>query len=136
MTRYLLDTNIWIYLMRNRPPQVRQRFARLKPDSVVMSPVVLGELHLGWRKSAKPDDNRMLPEQYTQLVNVAPIDDAVASTYAEIRAELEMRGTPIGGNDLWIAAQARERNCILVTNNMAEFQGVPGLRLEDWVTTQ
>lgn len=133
MTRYLLDTNIWIYLMRNRPPEVRARYARLKPGAVVLSPVVLGELHVGWRKSARAEDNHALLEHYVQGAALDPIDAAIASAYGEIRAELEVRGTPIGENDLWIAAQARERNCVLVTHNVTEFARVRELRVEDWV---
>jgi tRNA(fMet)-specific endonuclease VapC len=133
VTRYLLDTNVWIYLMRNRPPEVRTRYARLKPGAVVLSPVVLGELHVGWRKSANAQVNRELLDQYVHGAELDPIDAAVAAAYGEIRAELESSGTPIGGNDLWIAAQARERHCVLVTHNVAEFSRVRGLRLEDWV---
>ena len=133
MTRYLLDTNIWIYLMRNRPPEVRARFARLKPGAVMLSPVVLGELHVGWRKSAHAEANHVLLDHYVQGAELDPIDAAVAATYGDIRAELEASGTPIGANDLWIAAHARERHCVLVTDNAAEFSRVRGLRVEDWV---
>lgn len=133
MTRYLLDTNIWIYLMRNRPPEVRARFSRLKPGAVVMSPVVLGELHVGWRKSANPETNHILLEHYVHGATLDPIDAAIAAAYGEIRDELEALGTPIGANDLWIAAQARERHCVLVTHNLAEFSRVRNLRVEDWV---
>lgn len=133
MTRYLLDTNIWIYLMRNRPPEVRARFARLKPGAVVLSPVVLGELHVGWRKSAHAAANHVLLDHYVQGAELDPIDAAVAAAYGDIRAELEASGTPIGANDLWIAAHARERHCVLVTHNVAEFSRVRGLRVEDWV---
>ena len=135
VTRYLLDTNIWIYLMRNRPPEVRARYARLKPGAVVMSPVVLGELHVGWRKSASAEANRVLLDHYVQGAELDPIDAVVATSYGEIRAELEANGTPIGGNDLWIAAHARERHCVLVTHNVAEFSRVRGLRVEDWVAS-
>ena len=134
MTRYLLDTNIWIYMMRNRPAQVRARYSRLKPGAIVLSPVVLGELHVGWRKSANAEANHVLLEHYVQAAVLDPIDAAVAAAYGEIRAELEARGTPIGENDLWIAAQARERHCVLVTHNVAEFSRVRDLRIEDWVT--
>ena len=133
MTRYLLDTNIWIYLMRNRPPEVRARFARLKPGAVVLSPVVVGELHVGWRKSAHAEANHVLLDHYVQGAELDPIDAAVAAAYGDIRAELEASGTPIGANDLWIAAHARERHCVLVTHNVAEFSRVRGLRVEDWV---
>lgn len=133
MTRFLLDTNIWICIMRNRPPEVRERFAQLPPSSVVMSPVVLGELHVGWRKSLRVDSNRSLLQRFTQGATVEPVDANVAASYGEIRAELEHRGTPIGENDFWIAAQARATDCVLVTHNISEFARVRGLRIEDWV---
>jgi tRNA(fMet)-specific endonuclease VapC len=136
VTRYLLDTNVWIHLMRNRPPEVRQRFGRLAPGTVVMSPVVLGELHLGWRKSAQRDANRELLERYAQTAQPDPIDHAVAATYGELRADLEARGLPIGANDLWIAAQALCRDFVLVTHNVAEFGRIARLKLEDWVGRQ
>ena len=133
MTRYLLDTNIWIYVMRNRPPEVRQRFAQLAPASVVLSPVVLGELHVGWRKSVRIEANPLLLQQFTQGAMLEPVDANVASAYGEIRAELEQLGATIGQNDLWIAAQARAGDCVLVTHNASEFARVRGLRVEDWV---
>lgn len=133
MTRHLLDTNIWIYVMRNRPPEVRERFVKLKPGSVVLSPIVLGELNVGWRKSDRAEANRDILEQYVQTAQLEVIDEAAASAYGEIRAALEAQGTPIGENDMWIAAQARESNCVLVTHNLGEFRRVPGLRVEDWV---
>ena len=133
MTRYLLDTNIWIYVMRNRPPEVRARFAQLVPSSVILSPVVLGELHVGWRKSARAQANRTLLQRFTEGATLAPIDAEVASAYGEIRTELEHLGTPIGANDLWIAAQARAGDCVLVTHDLGEFARVNGIRVEDWV---
>ena len=133
MTRYLLDTNVWIYVMRNKPPEVRERFAKLVPDSVVLSAVVLGELKVGWRKSAHARANRNLLEGFTRGAVFEPIDVAIASAYGEIRAELESLGTPIGANDLWIAAQARATKCVLVTHDVDEFKRVRGLKVEDWV---
>jgi tRNA(fMet)-specific endonuclease VapC len=133
VTRYLLDTNIWIHVMRNRPPQVRERFAQLRPASVVMSPVVLGELHVGWRTSARAQANHPLLQRFIQGATLEPLDAQVAETYGEIRTELEQLGTPIGANDLWIAAQARAKDCVLVTHNVGEFARVSGLHIEDWV---
>ena len=133
MTKYLLDTNIWIYLMRNRPSEVRTRYSRLKPGAVLLSPIVLGELNVGWRKSAQREANQALLESYLRGAVVDPIDSDVAAAYGDIRVELETKGTPIGQNDLWIAAHARERGCILVTHNVAEFARIRELRVEDWV---
>ena len=133
MTRYLLDTNIWVYIMNNRHPEVRQRFALLPPASVVLSPVVLGELHAGWRKSGRAAANQALLQQYTRGAALEALDAEVAFHYGDIRAELEQLGTPIGGNDLWIAAQARAIDCVVVTHNSREFERVRGLSVEDWV---
>ena len=132
MTRYLPDTNIWIYAMRNKPHHVRERLSRMAPENVVLSPIVLGELNVGWRKSTRIEADRKLLESFTRGVSLQPLDAAVATTYGEIRVELEKLGTPIGGNDLWIAAQARAANCVLVTHDVREFERVPGLRVEDW----
>lgn len=132
MTRYLLDTNIWIYAMRNQPPQVRTRLARLSPANVVLSPVVLGELHVGWRKSVHTEANRNALQQFTEGATFEALDADAAMHYGEIRAELEKLGTPIGENDMWIAAQARAGKCVLVTHNVAEFQRVARLKIEDW----
>ena len=135
MKRYLLDTNIWIYVMRDTPPEVRKRFARLAPARVVLSPVVLGELNVGWRKSGNPESNRTLLDAFTRGAAFDPIDAEVASAYGEIRAELEGLGTLIGPNDLWIAAHARAADCVLVTHDVAEFSPVRRLRVEDWVAS-
>lgn len=126
---------MWIYVMRNRPLQVRARYERLEPGASVMSPIVLGELHVGWRKSAQAEANRSVLDQYLRTTVHDPVDDAVAGAYGELRAELEARGTPIGANDLWIAAHARERGCVLVTHDIAEYERVRGLRIEDWART-
>jgi len=112
---------------------VRTRFAQLSPSSVIMSPVVLGELHVGWRKSARAETNRTLLQRFTEGATLAPIDAEVASVYGEIRTELEQLGSPIGANDLWIAAQARAAECVLVTHDVGAFGRVSGLRIEDWV---
>ena len=92
MKRYLLDTNIWIYAMRNKPPQVRERLSVLSPEQVVMSPVVLGELHVGWRKSANLAANQRLLESFVSAVPLLALNGAVASAYGEIRVELEQIG--------------------------------------------
>ena len=105
----------------------------LNPHAVYPAPVVLGDLHVGWRKSAHAEANHVLLDHYEQGAELDPIDAAVAAAYGDIRAELEASGTPIGANDLWIAAHARERHCVLVTHNVAEFSRVRGLRVEDWV---
>ena len=112
MTRYLLDTNIWIYLMRNRPSEVRARYSRLKPGAVLLSPIVLGELNVGWRKSAQREANQVLLESYLQGAVVDPIDSNVAAAYGDIRAELETNGTPGDPVSLDIGAQPRAHDAL------------------------
>jgi tRNA(fMet)-specific endonuclease VapC len=90
-------------------------------------------LNVGWRKSAHAQANRILLEGFTRGAVLEPIDAAVASAYGEIRAELETLGTPIGANDMWIAAQARATKCVLVTHDVDEFTRVRGLKVQDWV---
>jgi tRNA(fMet)-specific endonuclease VapC len=131
--RYSLDSNIWIYLMKNQHPEVRYRFERMVPGSVVMCPVVLGELYVGWRNSAHTDKNRRLLDEFTRDAVLEPVSADTALRYAETRVDLYRVGKPIGPNDLWIAAHALAHDCILVTHNVGEFERVPGLQVEDWV---
>lgn len=133
MPRYLLDTNICIYIKNHRPAEVLARFAKLPPGKVVMSAVTYGELCFGAEKSSKPKESRHILEQLIALIPVLPLDEIVSVHYGKIREHLQASGKPIGNNDLWIAAHALAGRLILVTNNVAEFERVPGLRIENWV---
>lgn len=129
----LLDTNICIYIARNRPPSVAERFAQAVPGSLGISPITWGELCFGADKS---DDPKRAHERLARFVADVPVHIPGSETglhYGEIRAALERVGTPIGNNDLWIAAHARALGVTLVSNNVSEFERVPGLRLEKWV---
>jgi tRNA(fMet)-specific endonuclease VapC len=128
----LLDTNICIYIARNRPPAVAERFARVTPGSLGISLVTWGELCFG---AAKSNDSERAHARLARFVEDVPVLIPGADTgrhYGEIRASLERAGTPIGNNDLWIAAHARALGITLVSNNTREFERVPGLRLENW----
>ena len=131
--RYLLDTNICIYIRRRRPPRVLERFRHLKAAEVALSVVTYGELLYGAEKSLTRARALQELEQFASLVQIFPLPMAAARTYGSIRAALEAKGEIISSNDLWIAAHAKAADLILVTNNKREFKRVPGLRVENWI---
>lgn len=132
MLRYLLDTNLCIRVLRDRPPAIRDRFNQ-DADALAISTIVLTELLHGAAKSARPEHNRREVERFAARLEVLTFDAAAADHAADIRAALERRGRPIGGYDLLIAGHARSRGLIVVTGNLAEFGRVEGLRCEDWL---
>lgn len=134
MPRYLLDTNICIYIKNHRPAEVLARFTKLPPGKVAMSAITYGELCFGAEKSSKPKETRHILEQLIVLIPVLPLDNTVSVHYGKIRQHLQASGKPIGNNDLWIAAHALANKLVLVTNNVAEFERVNGLRIENWVS--
>ncbi len=131
--RYLLDTNIVIYVRRRRPPEVLSRFEKLEPGEAALSVITYGELLYGLEKSTSPADGLQQLEELAYVIPVLPLPAEAARTYGAIRARLEANGEMIGHNDLWIAAHANAANLTLVTNNEREFRRVPGLRIENWV---
>lgn len=132
--RYLLDTNICIYIAKHNPPEVRERFARHAARELAMSVVTLGELRFGAEKSQSRERALASIQTLTSLITVAPLPEAAGEHYGQIRAALQANGQIIGNNDLWLAAHARAEGWILVTNNEREFVRVPGLQVENWVT--
>ncbi len=132
--RYLLDTNICIYIHRQRPTKVMQRFQKLRPGEAVISVVTWGELLYGAEKSREQNIALERLQEFTTLIPVLPLPTAAGHAYGPIRAALETRGTPIGNNDLWIAAPAKSENLTLVTNNEREFRRVAGLRIQNWAS--
>ncbi|MFP4062532.1 MAG: type II toxin-antitoxin system VapC family toxin [Halochromatium sp.] len=130
--RYLLDTNICIYIAKRRPPEVAGRFERLYPGEVGMSMITYGELLLGAQKSQHPEQTAQRLVRFVELVPVLGLPEGCPWHYARIRAELECAGTPIGANDLWIAAHALASGLILVSNNLREFGRVSALQTENW----
>jgi tRNA(fMet)-specific endonuclease VapC len=131
--RYLLDTNICIYIARHNPPAVREHFARHSAAELAMSVVTLGELRFGAEKSQAREKALAVIQQLESLIQVAPLQEAAGEHYGQIRAQLQAEGQPIGSNDLWLAAHARSAGWILVTNNEREFERVAGLQIENWV---
>jgi tRNA(fMet)-specific endonuclease VapC len=132
--RYLLDTNICIYIAKHNPPAVRARFERHTASELVMSVVTLGELQFGAEKSQQREKALAAIQSLTQVLCVAALPEAAGEHYGQIRAELQACGKIIGGNDLWLAAHARAEGWTLVTNNEREFARVSGLLVENWVS--
>ncbi len=131
--KYLLDTNICIYIAKNKPESLIKKFESLKVDEVAMSVITFGELLYGANKSHFSEQSHKKLMELSTLIPVLTLDSKVADHYGDIRSHLEKSGNLIGNNDLWIASHARSRNVILVTNNLKEFRRVPALQLENWV---
>lgn len=136
MLRYLLDTNIVIDVIRRRPPEVREVFNR-QHGRMAISAITLAELAHGAEKSSDPPRNLAVIEDFCSRLEVLPYTAKAAMHFGSIRAALEARGTPIGPTikpgDLHIAAHARSEGLTLVTNNLREFERVPGLLSENWL---
>jgi tRNA(fMet)-specific endonuclease VapC len=130
--RYMLDTNLCIRVLRDRPQGLRERF-NAEADALCISTVVLSELLYGAGKSARPVENRREVERFAARLEVLPFDADAAAHAAEIRVVLEQRGRMIGAYDLLIAGHARSRGLVVVTANLGEFSRVEGLRCEDWL---
>jgi tRNA(fMet)-specific endonuclease VapC len=130
--RYMLDTNICIYIAKHRPPEVKARFERLKPGQLVISAVTYGELYYGASKSSQRATALAQLQDLLEDVPVENLDSAAARAHGEIRATLERQGRIIGNNDLWIGAHALALNVTLATNNEREFKRIPGLSVENW----
>ena len=130
--RYLLDTNICIYIAKHNPPAVRERFARHPANELAMSVITYGELQYGAQKSQAKMQARRVVKSLTTAIAIAELEPVVGEHYGAIRAELETQGRIIGNNDLWIAAHARAKGWTLVTNNEREFLRVNGLKFENW----
>ena len=132
MIGYLLDTNIAIYVIKRRPLPMLEVFNR-HAGRMAISSITLAELIHGVEKSSKPAHNLAAAEDFCSRLVVLPYGDKAAYHYGIIRAQLEKAGSPIGINDLHIAAHARSEGLVLVTNNLREFKRVPALQCENWV---
>lgn len=131
--RFLLDTNICIYIARHNPPAVRARFEQVASDAVAMSVVTLGELRHGAEKSQAAPKAIAALARLQAAIQVMNLGEEAGVHYGQIRSALEKAGSPVGNNDLWIAAHARSQGWTLVTNNEREFLRIPGLQVENWV---
>ena len=132
MLKYLLDTNIAIYVIKRRPITVLGLFNE-NAGRMAISAISLSELFHGAEKSARVAQNLAVVEEFVSLLEVLPYTAKASMHYGAIRSTLEKSGRPIGVNDLHIAAHARSAGLTLVTNNVGEFERGPGLLLENWV---
>jgi tRNA(fMet)-specific endonuclease VapC len=132
MLKYLLDTNIVIYVLKRRPKAVLEIFNR-NASRMAISSITLSELTYGAEKSPNVDKNLEAIEEFVSHLDVLPYDAKASQHYGQIKAALEKRGEIIGENDIHIAAHAISQGLILVTNNLREFKRVPNLALENWV---
>ena len=132
MLRYLLDTNIVIYVLKRRPVEVLATF-NANASRMAISSITLAELLHGAEKSQRVNENLAAIEDFCSRLEVLTYGTKAAQHYGAIRAALEKIGQPIGINDLHIAAHARSEGLVLVTNNLAEFERIPALELENWV---
>jgi tRNA(fMet)-specific endonuclease VapC len=128
----MLDTNICIYVMKNYPQDLRDKFNALA-EQLCISSITLGELHYGAEKSARRTENLTVIERFVARLDVLPFANNAAAHYGQVRAELERAGTPCGVHDMQIGGHARSAGLIVVTNNMREFTRMPGVRSENWV---
>ncbi len=132
MLRYLLDTNVLSHLLKHPAGSVAAKVAGLDGSEICTTIIVACELRYGARKKGSPNLAGKV-DRLLQSLDVVPLETGIDDHYAEIRVALERPGTPIGPNDLLIAAHARALNLTLVTGNTDEFSRVPGLRVENWL---
>jgi tRNA(fMet)-specific endonuclease VapC len=130
--RYLLDTNICIYIRQKRPEEVLLRFRKLRPGEAALSVITYGELLYGGAKSKQRVAALERLRELVHLLPAIPLPETAAETYGTIRADLESKGQMIGNNNLWIAAHALAAGLTLVTNNEKEFRRVRGLKVQNW----
>ena len=132
MLKYMLDTNIVIYVIKRRPLEVLATFNQ-HAGQMCISSITLSELLHGVEKSAQPDHNLRQVESFVSRLDVLDYTSKASAHYGDIRSNLEKKGKTIGVNDIHIAGHARSEGLILVTNNLKEFERVEALRLDNWV---
>jgi tRNA(fMet)-specific endonuclease VapC len=131
--RFLLDTNICIYIIKQQPTQVIEKFKTLELSDIGVSSITVAELEYGAYKSQRLLQNRAALSQFLIPLEILPFDEKATQTYGKIRTELERRGIGIGAMDMLIASQAISLGLILVTNNTRELSQIPDLTWENWV---
>ena len=134
--RYMLDTNICIFIIKNRPENVIRKFMEHEQEDICISSITYAELVHGVEKSQAKEKNRIALMLFLSEIQIIPFDDMAAQVYGVIKTDLQKKGTPIGPLDTLIAAHAKALNYTLVTNNIREFVRVEGLKLEDWVNQE
>ena len=131
--KYMLDTNICIYIIKQKPATVIERFKQIDVSEISISSITLSELFFGVFKSSKPEQNFMALTQFVAPLEILPFGGEAAQHYGGLRAHLEKRVTPVGSLDMLIAAHALSLSSTLITNNEKEFNRVSNLKIENWV---
>ena len=131
--KLMLDTNICIYIIKQKPLEVLAHFNRYALGDIAISSITVAELEFGVRKSQQPERNQQALDQFLLPLTIVDFDQAAAVTYGDVRTFLERQGLPIGPLDMLIAAHALSLKLVLITNNIAEFARVSGLVVENWV---
>lgn len=131
--KYMLDTNICIYVIKHKPESVIRKFLEQNPADICISSITYAELTYGVEKSSAVEKKRLALSLFLSSIEILPYGENAADEYGKIIAALEKSGTPIGGMDMLIASHAKAENLILVTNNTKEFIRVPQIKLENWV---
>jgi tRNA(fMet)-specific endonuclease VapC len=130
--RYMLDTNICIYIIKKRPVSVINRLQRMKISNICISSITLSELEYGVEKSERREQNKIALAEFMAPIDVVAYDDLAAARYGKLRASLEKEGQTLGSLDMLIAAHALSLGLIIATNNEREFKRVPGLKVVNW----
>ena len=130
--KYLIDTNICIYIMNKRPIAVIHKFKQFDVDEICVSTITVSELQYGVSRSRDHRLNKQRVEEFLSPFEISAYDEFAANIYGDIRHQLEKTGEPIGPLDLLIAAHALSGNFVLVTNNEKEFKRVKNLKIENW----
>ena len=130
--KYMLDTNICIYVIKEKPESVIRKFLKNNPEEMCISSITYAELLYGVEKSKAIQKNRIALSLFLSPIKILEFNDYAAQEYGQIRADLEQKGMPIGSMDMLIAGHVKAEDLILVTNNTKEFQRVAGLKLENW----
>jgi tRNA(fMet)-specific endonuclease VapC len=132
--KFMLDTNICIYLIKHKPAHALERFRQTDISEISISSITLSELFYGVSKSSKPEQNFIALTQFVAPLEILPFGGEAPQHYGYLRTHLEKQGTPIGSLDMLIAAHALSLSITLVTNNEKEFNRVPNLKMENWVS--
>jgi len=131
--KYMLDTNICIYLIKNKPVEVLKNFQKIHISDVAISAITLSELEYGVEKSSNREKNKLALLEFTTPFTICAYTEEAAVEYGILRTTLERNGKCIGAMDMLIAAHALSLGLTLVSNNLREFKRIPGLKLDNWV---
>ena len=134
MNKVMLDTNICIYLIKNRPLEVREKFNQYEVGKITISSISVSELYYGVEKSQHVEKNRQALALFLAPLNILDYDEKASISYGHVRSTLQAKGTVLGSLDMLIAAHAKSLNITLITNNTKEFIRVDALKLENWIS--